>query len=57
MSDKISLEDRFVEIAEEAIGNAERVPCPLPDFQAGLTTMIDVLQDRLVMLEDELKHR
>lgn len=48
-------DEKFTEIARKSIQIAEQVDCSLPDFKAGLRTMIDELEDHRQLLEQELR--
>lgn len=45
--------DRFEEIAQHAIGEAERVDCGFDAFVEGLETMVDEIKHRLDLAKDE----
>jgi len=50
-----STEERFEAVAHKALQEAEAVPCAFAEFVSGLRGIIEELQDRLKMAEDELE--
>jgi hypothetical protein len=54
-SKTLTLEDKFMAIAEEAISKAEQVKCPFDDFVAGLLDIEGVIRERRVLAEAELE--
>lgn len=51
-----SVEDRFAEIIERAISEAEAIDCAFCDFVDGLRDMHNELYSRLSNAEDELNN-
>lgn len=47
------VEEQFAAIAEQAVGDAERVRCPFADFIEGLETIVESLQARLASAREE----
>ncbi len=49
-------DDRWDQIAEEAIREAEKVPCGLEEFARGLQVMEGTIRDRRQMAESEVEY-
>ncbi len=49
--------DKFTKLAEKVISKAERVDCSLEEFESGLTTMIEILEERRHEVQDEMRSR
>jgi hypothetical protein len=47
-------EQVWVDIAEQAIRDAEKIRCPLAEFSEGLDVMMQVFRERQTTLADEL---
>lgn len=48
------MEEKFEEIAQRAIEEAESVECSLPEFRDGLKAMISELRHRLELVNSEI---
>ena len=53
MDDEL-LEETFEALAQEAIGKAEEVDCPLAQYRDGLKVMLEALRSRLEQVNEEL---